>query len=148
MSLTLSMNCGSGESLNASDWCGVSPKARQIRLTADWLIPVAAAIDLVDQCVALAGCSSSVFTITRSTSSSLIVRGFPGRGSSCKPSKRQRANRPRHLPTVSALQLNSAAISVLEPLPQRPARSDTEAQAPASSSDAEPTAPASPAPRQ
>jgi len=42
------MNCGSGESLNASVWCGLRPKARQIRLTADWLIPVAAAIDLVD----------------------------------------------------------------------------------------------------
>ena len=41
MSRTLSMNCGSGESLNASVWCGLSPKARQIRLIADWLIPVA-----------------------------------------------------------------------------------------------------------
>src|SRR5215207_9907700 len=74
MSRTLSMNCGSGESLNASVWCGLSANARQIRLTADWLIPVAAAIDRVDQCVALAGCSSSVFTITRSTCSSLIVQ--------------------------------------------------------------------------
>jgi hypothetical protein len=82
MSLTLSMNCGSGDSLNASVWCGFSPNAHQILLTADWLIPVAAAIDRVDQCVASAGCSSSVFTITRSTSSSLIARGFPGRGSS------------------------------------------------------------------
>src|SRR5207245_2378215 len=53
-------------SLNASLWCGLSPNARQMRLTALWLIPVAAAIDRVDQCVASAGCSSSVFTITRS----------------------------------------------------------------------------------
>ena len=82
MSRTLSMNCGSGESLNDSVWCGFNPNARQIRLTALWLIPVAAAIDLVDQCVASLGCSSSVFTITRSTCSSLIERGFPGRGSS------------------------------------------------------------------
>jgi hypothetical protein len=29
------MNCGSGESLNDSTWCGLSAKARQIRLTAD-----------------------------------------------------------------------------------------------------------------
>jgi hypothetical protein len=108
------MNCGSGESLNASVCCGFSPNARQIRLTADWLIPVAAAIDRVDQCVASFGCSSSVFTITRSTCSSLIERGFPGRGSSCKPSRPRRANRPRHLPTVLALQSNSAAISVLD----------------------------------
>src|SRR5215210_7095965 len=114
MSRTLSMNCGSGESLNASVWCGLSANARQIRLTADWLIPVAAAIDRVDQCVASFGCSSSVFTITRSTSSSLIVRGFPGRGSSCNPSKPRRANRPRHLLTVLWLQPRSAAIPMLD----------------------------------
>ena len=92
----------------------MSAKARQIRLTALWLIPVAAAIERVDQCVAFAGCSSSVFTITRSTSSSLIERGLPGRGSSCSPSKPRRANRPRHLPTVEPVQPNSAAISVLD----------------------------------
>ncbi len=39
-----------------------------MRLTAVWLIPVAAAIERVDQCVALGGCSSRVLTITRSTS--------------------------------------------------------------------------------
>ena len=49
------MNCGSGESLNASVRCGFSPNARQMRLTAVWLIPVAAAIDRVDQWVAFAG---------------------------------------------------------------------------------------------
>ena len=54
MSRTLSMNCGSGESLNASVWCGLSPNARQMRLTAVWLMPVAAAIERVDQCVASA----------------------------------------------------------------------------------------------
>src|SRR6266536_3088461 len=41
MSRTLSMNCGSGESLNASVWCGFSPNARQMRLIALWLIPAA-----------------------------------------------------------------------------------------------------------
>jgi hypothetical protein len=86
--------------LNASVWCGFSPNARQIRLTALWLIPVAAAIERVDQRVAPTGRSSSVFTITRSTCSSLIVRGLPGRGSSCSPSNPRRAKRPRHLPTV------------------------------------------------
>jgi hypothetical protein len=34
MSRTLSMNCGSGESLNVSLWWGLSANARQIRLTA------------------------------------------------------------------------------------------------------------------
>jgi hypothetical protein len=42
-------------------------KARQIRLTADWDMPVAFAIERVDQWVASAGVSSRVFTITRST---------------------------------------------------------------------------------
>src|SRR6476660_5553902 len=86
-----------------------------MRLTVDCDIPVAAAIERVDQCVACRGCSSSVFTITRSTSSSLTVRGLPGRGSSCNPSKPRRANRPRHLLTVLWLQPSSAAISALEP---------------------------------
>jgi hypothetical protein len=108
------MNCGSGESLKASLWWGLSPKARQIRLIVLWLIPVAAAIERVDQCVALAGCSSSVFTITRSTSASVIERGLPGRGSSCSPSIPRCAKRPRHLPTVEGLQPNAAAISVLD----------------------------------
>ena len=107
------MNCGSGESLNASVCCGLSPNARQMRLIADWLIPVADAIERVDQCVASLGCSSSVFTITRSTSPSLIVRGLPGRGSSCKPSRPCRAKRPRHFPTVEAWQPSRSAISML-----------------------------------
>ena len=34
MSRTLSMNCRSGESMNASVWWGFSPKARQMRLIA------------------------------------------------------------------------------------------------------------------
>jgi hypothetical protein len=103
--------------LNASVWCGLSPNARQIRLTADCDIPVAAAVERVDQCVAPVGCSSSVFTITRSTSSSLIVRGLPGRGSSCKPSTPRLANRTRHLLTVLALQPSAAAISLLDAPP-------------------------------
>jgi hypothetical protein len=41
MSRTLSMNSGSGESLKASVWWGLSPNARQMRLIALWLIPVA-----------------------------------------------------------------------------------------------------------
>ncbi len=112
MSRTLSMNCGSGESLKLSVKCGLSPKARQIRLIADWDMPVAFASERVDQCVASAGVSSSVVTITRSISRSLIVRGFPGRGSSCRPSSPRSAKRPRHLPTVVGLQPSRAAIPV------------------------------------
>ena len=100
MSRTLSMNNGSGDSLKLSTKCGFRPNARQIRLTADWVIPVEVASERVDQCVALAGVSSSVLTITRSTSSSPIDRGAPGRGSSCSPSRRRSMNRRRHFPTV------------------------------------------------
>jgi hypothetical protein len=113
MSRTLSMNWGSGESLNVSVWCGFSPNARQIRLIAVWLIPAAAAIERVDQWVAFGGCSSRVLTITRSISRSPICRGLPGRGSSCRPSMPLLAKRPRHLPTVWELQPKRAAMSLL-----------------------------------
>jgi hypothetical protein len=46
---------GSVDNLKLSARCGCSPNARQIRLTDVWDIPVAFAIDLVDQCVASAG---------------------------------------------------------------------------------------------
>ena len=49
------MKSGSLDNLKDSTRCGWSPKARQMRLTADWLMPVASAIDRVDQCVASAG---------------------------------------------------------------------------------------------
>jgi hypothetical protein len=59
-----------------------------MRLTADWLMPAALAMDRVDQWVASVGVCSNVATINASTSSSVIERGTPGRGSSCSPSKR------------------------------------------------------------
>ena len=43
------MNSGSVHSLNVCDRCGASANARQIREMVDWDMPVAAAIDLVDQ---------------------------------------------------------------------------------------------------
>ncbi|GHB32356.1 hypothetical protein GCM10010346_64630 [Streptomyces chryseus] len=79
------MNNGSVDNLNVCDRCGAKANARQIRETVDCDIPVAAAIDLVDQGVAFFGVSSSVLTMTRSTSS-VIFRGTPGLGSSHKPS--------------------------------------------------------------
>ena len=57
----------------------------------------------VDQCVASVGLSSSVRTITASTSSSLIERGAPGRGSSGSPSRPRSMNRLRHFTTVAWL---------------------------------------------
>src|SRR5436305_525370 len=65
-----------------------------MRLIAVWLIPVAAAIERVDQWVASLGCSSRVLTITRSTSESLICRGLPGLGSSWRPSRPRSAKAP------------------------------------------------------
>ena len=38
--------------MNVSVWCGVNPDGRRIGLTALWLIPVAAASDRVEYCVA------------------------------------------------------------------------------------------------
>jgi hypothetical protein len=49
MSRTLSMNCGSADSFQVCSRCGLSPKARQIREMAVWLIPTCRAIDRVDQ---------------------------------------------------------------------------------------------------
>jgi hypothetical protein len=113
MSRTLSMKSGSDDSLNVSTRWGFKPKARQIRLIADWDMPVVLAIDRVDQCVASSGFSCSVLTTTTSTSSSVTVRGDPGRGSSTSPSSRLATNRLRHLPTVASATPRRAATSRL-----------------------------------
>jgi hypothetical protein len=58
-SRTLSMNCGSVLSFYVWTRCGLRPKARQIRDTADWDMPADLAIDRVDQCVSPSGGSCS-----------------------------------------------------------------------------------------
>jgi hypothetical protein len=63
----LSTNCGSVDSFQVCTACGLSPNARQIRDTADCDIPVADAIDRVDQCASCPGVSSKVLVITSST---------------------------------------------------------------------------------
>jgi len=67
------------DSLNVCDRCGARANARQIRETVDCDMPVAAAMDLVDQWVAFFGTSSSVLTMTRSTYASMIFLGAPPR---------------------------------------------------------------------
>src|SRR5579884_1521206 len=101
MSRTLSTNSGSVDSFQVCTRCGLSPNARQIRETADCDIPVAAAIDRVDQCVSRPDVSSRVLVIIRSICSSLMTRGRPGRGSSDNPSNRCTTNRDRHFDTVA-----------------------------------------------
>jgi hypothetical protein len=98
------MNSGSRDSLNVSARCGCSRNAFQIRPTVERLNPEWAAIEARDQCVASRGVDSRVSATTRSTSSSVIVRGAPGRGSSTSPSSRSATNRARHFPTELALQ--------------------------------------------
>ena len=111
-SRTLSMNCGSVDSLKSSIRWGFNPNVRQIREIAVWFNPTRCAIDLVDHCVEPSGgASSKVVTMTCSTMSSVIFRGWPGRGSSSRPSRRLAANRVRHLPTVTGLHRNSPAMS-------------------------------------
>ena len=108
------MNCGSADNFQVWTRCGLRPNARQIREIADCDMPVAAAIDRVDQCVSAPGPrSSSVLVITSSTCSSVIFRGAPSRGSSLKPSSRDIWNRPRHLRTVSRETFSSAATAVI-----------------------------------
>ena len=100
MSRTLSINQGSGDSLNVSVRCGCNPKARQIRPMVAWLRPVALAMPRVLQWVLPRGVDSRVRTTTSSTCASVMRRGAPGRGSSVKPSSRSARNRVRHLQTV------------------------------------------------
>ena len=107
------MNCGSLLSFHGSCRCGCSPKARQIRETADCDNPSSAANERVDQCVASAGVVSNVRVITASTCSSDTVRGRPGRGSSVNPSSRSATNRDRHFRALLTSMSSLAAIAVL-----------------------------------
>ncbi|CAL9330779.1 hypothetical protein SUDANB176_00062 [Streptomyces sp. enrichment culture] len=108
------MNNGSVDSLNVCVRCGASANARRIREIADWDMPVATAIDLVDQRVAFFGFSSSVFTMTRSTSASVIFRGTPGRGSSDRPSRPRSRKRRRQVRTVSTVTRSRRDTSMIE----------------------------------
>jgi hypothetical protein len=74
-SRTFSTNRGSVESLKVSERCGCRPKARQM-------------------------CCTSIPTMTPSIRSSVIVRGAPGRCSSCRPSTRFATKQRCHLRTV------------------------------------------------
>ena len=81
--------------------CGLRSNAFQIRPIVDLLSPVRSAIFARDQCVAFLGVDSSVATITSSTWPMATDGGRPGRGSSCRPSRRSSTKRRRHLPTVA-----------------------------------------------
>ncbi len=113
MSRTFSTKSGSLDSLKVPVRCGCRPKARQIRVIAVCESPLALAIERVLQCVAPRGVCSSVIVITRSTSSSPILRGAPGRGSSSRPSTRRSTNRLRQLPTVTRWTPSRSATSPL-----------------------------------
>src|SRR3989442_4122366 len=92
-----------------------------MRLMVAWLRPIALAIPRVLQCVAPRGVLSSVRTTTCSISSSVILRGAPGRGSSHRPGGRSRTNRVRHLPTVAGVARSRWAT----PLLSRPSHAST-----------------------
>ncbi|MGX1095967.1 hypothetical protein RKD47_006733 [Streptomyces albogriseolus] len=87
------------------------PPDREI---ADCDIPVAAAIDRVDQWVASFGFSSSVLTMALSTSASVIFRGTPGRGSSDRPSRPRSRKRRRQVRTVSGVMCSRRDTSMIE----------------------------------
>lgn len=93
--------------------CEEGRGARAHVVVAAALTHLAAAIDLVDQSVASFGVSSSVFTMTRTTSASVIFRGTPGRGSSHRPSSRRSRKRRRQRRTVSMVMPSRRATSAI-----------------------------------
>lgn len=115
------------DGLNVWARCGARASARQIREMVDCDMPVAAAIDLVDQPVALFGVSSSVLTMTRSTSASVIFRGTPGRGRhTSRPGPVRGSGAAWCGPCPASTQVTSAETSkvgpVLEGLGEQPDR--------------------------
>ncbi len=69
------------------------------RWTVVGLMPVCFAIARTLQCVASRGVLSNLWATTRSTSSSLILHGAPGRGSPKNPLRPRSMERWRHFPT-------------------------------------------------
>ena len=69
MSVTFSSNSGSFETLKPFTMCGFSPASAHIRPTLEGDIPIASAIVVRLQCVALGGASCTVFAITFSRTS-------------------------------------------------------------------------------
>src|ERR1700738_4308289 len=67
MSRTLSTNSGSLDSLDVLLRGGFNPDAAHIRRIVGWEKPVSAAIERIDQCVALAGVVRNVRSITAAT---------------------------------------------------------------------------------
>lgn len=118
-----------------------------MRLTAVWSRPVAAAMERVDQWVASAGCSSSVLTITRSTSASVIFGGRPGLGPCAV--RRGTARRSAHatFPPSAWCSRRARRSPCSGALRRPPGRSGTAAPGPEHCPVAAPSAPASPAPR-
>ena len=141
------MKRGSLDSLKFSTRCGCSAKARQMRDTADCERPSAWARERVDQWVASAGRSSSVLRTPSSTFSLLILRSAPGRGSSSRPSRRRRAKRARHLPTVCRVTPALPRSPGCSCPPRRPGRSGTAAPGPGRSCAGGTTAAATGSPR-
>ena len=80
ISRTFSTNSGSRDSLKVSTRCGCNPNARQMRLTALWLIPHRRAIKRVLQCVASRASISRVRRSTRSTCGIADLPRRPGAG--------------------------------------------------------------------
>lgn len=106
---TLSIHCGSGDSLNVSVRYGCKPKACQIRLMVMRLSPVALAKPRVDQCVSPRWCAFQGLDHNLLDLRVAHVRGAPDRGSSYSASKRPFRNRVRHLPTMPTEQHNFRA---------------------------------------
>ena len=130
--------------------CGLRPNARQIRETADWDMPVAAAIDRVDQCVSSPG--PRLFQGLGDDQLDLLVGDRPRRARAAArrpapPAGRARtapatcAPSPARHPAVSGHRGDRRAVRA------RPARSAPATPTPATSSAAAPSLPGPAAPR-
>src|SRR5665213_3931398 len=90
----------------------LKPCARQMRRTLASLMPTAAAMVRVDQCVRLDGFCCVVFSITSRLIAAEIAGVRPGRGASCcKPAAPSARNRDRHRAAVRGTTPSRSAIS-------------------------------------
>ncbi len=113
MSSSFSANAGSLLTLKVSRRCGFKPWARQMRRTLAGLIPTAAAMVRVLQCVAFLGCCRVVMVTTRCVRRALMLGLRPGRGASfCNPATPRARKRSRQRATFFGVMDSMAAMSL------------------------------------
>jgi hypothetical protein len=111
MSSSFSAKAGSLLILKVSTRCGFNPWARQMLLTLASLMPTAAAMVRVLQCVALVGCRRVVTTTTRLLRRALMLGATARNASFCNPAEPSARKRFRNRETFFGAMAGQAAIS-------------------------------------